>query len=146
MTAAIYTVASVCSFVGSQLAFDEVAKSDFEAKILLTLGKYIPHERINLKPQYFGDTGKVYSATASIIDIKIGLDSAVIEAVSSPRAVSSKFRAFYDIRKNPLYSNVVRLSVFDDSEDFAEGDIPLLQDVSNAVPFSALEKRIMEYV
>ena len=142
---AIYTVASVCSFIGSLLPLDDKAKADFEAKVLATLGSDFPIEQLDLKPKHIGETGKIYNATAAIIDKITGDDIVLIEAVSNSRSVNSKFRAFYDIRNNPLYKSLDRISVFDDDEVFPEGDIPLLQDVSNVVPFSAFETRILQY-
>jgi hypothetical protein len=141
----IYTVASACSFTGPLLPLDEKATADSEAEVLATLGRDFPTDHLNLKPKHIGETGKVYDATAAIIDKIMGDDLVLIKAVSNSRSVNSKFRAFYDIRDNPLYKSVDRISVFDAQEVFPEGDMPRLQDVSNLVPIAAFETKILQY-
>lgn len=142
---AIFTAASVCQFIASHVPFDDRRKVEFEEKVIDVLNSMDFRKGIELRPKLQGDTGHEYRTTAAILLPSGDKFAAIIDAISSSRSVASKFRAMYDIKRNSLYEKTERISVIDDSEEFPEGDIPLLQDVSNTVLFSALPKRLEAY-
>ena len=100
-----------------------------------------------VRPSYtaFGASGSDYQPDAVILRKEIEVPAAFVEAISSPKSVSTRFRRLYDIQKNVDYQGIDRIAVYNDEEDFESGDLLILQDVSNLVPFSLFNERTREY-
>lgn len=141
----ILTVASVCQFIASHLPLDEQKKAEFEEKVIDVVRATVAAPSVEINPKLIGKTGHEYVATAAIKSREGNGILAIIDSVSSSRSVASKFRSFYDLKKNQSLSRADRIAVLEDFEGFPEGDIPLLQDVSNTVPLGNLPKRLETY-
>lgn len=141
----IFTVASVCQFIASHISLDDQKKAEFEEKVINVLRASVSASLIEINPKITGETGHSYTPTAAILEGGGGRIRAIIDTVSSSRSVAAKFRSFYDFKKNEALSLTDRIAVLETFEEFPEGDVPLLQDVSNTVVFSSLPKRLEAY-
>ena len=143
---AAITVAAVCRFLSDQAAIVAQPRPEFIADVRSALIRTLGKERIRPSFTAFGASGSDYQPDAVILRSDIELPAAFVEAIGSPQSVSSRFRRLYDIQKNQDYQDVDRIAVYNDREDFESGDLLILQDVSNVVPYRAFSKRAEAYV
>jgi len=145
VAAAAMTVSNVCLYVASQFQVMQEAKKDFDSIVREVLSKKLSTDLVVPNYSILGASGGKYSVTAAITLPSIEKPKAIIEAISTPKSVSGRFRHLYDIKANAEYSNVERIAVYDDDESFHQYDYLLLQDVSNVVAFADLNKRVEVY-
>ncbi|MDF1680420.1 hypothetical protein [Ponticaulis sp.] len=144
-TAAVLSVGSVCRYIADQASPDTKKRAEFEVRVNSVLQKMLGEDRISWHQKVTGKSGGTYDVTAAIIELNTKQPKALIEAIGSARAVPHRFRHLYEIKSSQRYRNVDLISVYDDQEVFESSDIVLLQDVSNAVPYSSFERRVKQY-
>jgi hypothetical protein len=60
--------------------------------------------------------------------------------------VNKRFREFYDISLVPSLCDMERIVMYDDAADLRQGDLLVLQNVSNVVRFSDAESRLRPFM
>ena len=145
VAAAAMTVSNVCLYVASQFQVMQEPKKDFDSIVREALSKKLSEDMVTPNYSIIGASGGKYSVTAAILLPNNEKPKAIIEAISTPKSVSGRFRHLYDIKANIEYSSVERIAVYDDAETFHQHDYLLLQDVSNVVAFADLNKRVESY-
>lgn len=143
---AAITVAAVCRYLSDQAALTAAPKPEFLSRVRNALIEVVGKDR--MRPTYtaFGASGSDYQPDAVILRKEIEIPAAFVEAISSPKSVATRFRRLYDIKKNDDYQAIDRIAVYNDEEDFESGDLLILQDVSNLVPYRAFSERARAYV
>lgn len=115
---------------------------DFKKEVYAVARDILGSDRLTTDVDAVGESGTPYKVNIAILDKSRQRALAFIETVPDQKSVTSRFRAFYDLGKNAGYNNVERVSIFDDRHHWRAGDLNLLQDVSNLVPFSGAKLRI----
>lgn len=138
---AIALVANASRAVGDQaLEHREKKIRDFRKEVSLVLRDVLPQQRLRSE-RVIGTSGTEYQVSNVVLTPDGQHTLAFIEPVADQKAVDKRFREFFDIASNENYSGVQRISVFDDRSAWRDGDIAVLNRVSNTVPFSSLPKR-----
>jgi len=145
VAAAAMTVSNVCLYVASQFQVMQETKKDFDLIVKDALCKNLSDGLVAPNYSIFGASGGKYSVTAAIIAPNKDVPRAIVEAIATPKSVNGRFRHLYDIMANTEHLDVERIAVYDDNEDFHQHDYLLLQDVSNVVAFSDIQKRVRAY-
>ena len=145
VAAAAMTVSNVCLYVASQFQVMQEVKKDFDSIVREALSKKLSEDVVTPNYSVLGASGGKYNITAAILMPHDDKPRAIIEAISTPKSVSGRFRHLYDIKANAEYSKVERIAVYDDTETFHQHDYLLLQDVSNVVAFADFYKRVEAY-
>ena len=145
VASAAMMVGSVCRFVADQGVPDARTSGDFAQKVRDILRAQVGEARMVPNFVVRGHTGSEYEVTAAITSRDPAKPSALVEAVPSPRTVAGRFRHLYEVKANDAYAGIDRLAVYDEEEEFTQGDLLLLQDVSNVVAFSDFQERARRY-
>jgi hypothetical protein len=147
----IEEIAATASIVGcaSRFVADYIYQSDapplfdFRRKVLSSLSEFVGLERIKENVEVLAHTGTKYHISAAILDSLKTKPEIYIEAVSSHESVARKFRAMYDLKLTPMISETIRVSIFDDERSgITNGDLNLLREVSEIVPFSERDRLV----
>ena len=115
---------------------------DFKKEVSGLAAETIGSDRVRNDEEVIGDSGISYRMNIVILAPDKAHPLAFIETIAEQDAVTGRFRAFYDIGKNESVRDIQRVSVYDDRHEWRAGDLILLQDVSNIVPFSNTKTRI----
>lgn len=144
VAAAAMTVSNVCLYAASQFQVMQEPKKDFDTSVREALFSKLSERIVSPNYTMFGASGGKYKITAAIMSSG-DKPRAIIEAISTPKSVSGRFRHLYDIKANQDYLGIDRIAVYDDTEEFHQHDYLLLQDVSNLVAFADIQNRISVY-
>jgi hypothetical protein len=99
-------------------------------------------ERVQNDQEVVGDSGTSYRLNIIILNEEKAAPIAYIETIADQNTVNSRFRTFFDIAQNDNLSAIPRVAIYDDRHDWRAGDLVLLQNVSNVVPFSGAKNRL----
>lgn len=116
----------------------------FRQEVIERVKKFVGEQRVRANEPVYGRSGTEYSISAVVLDRRLSAPLAYIEAVKDADGVNKKFREFYDISLVPdIYAD--RIVLYDDNAHLRQGDLILLQDVSNVVRFSDAETRLRPF-
>lgn len=143
LAVAIALVANASRAVGDQV-FDrsETKLRDFKREVATVVGRSVPEERLKRSLQIIGDSGTSYLVSNVVLSGDSQKQLAFLEPIADQSAVDRSFREFFDISSNSDYSEVQRISVYDDRISWRDGDLAVLNRVSNIVPFTNLTTRL----
>ncbi|WP_286881233.1 hypothetical protein [Sphingomonas sp.] len=117
------------------LAHNQLPLHDFKASLLGKVVDTVGAKRVRTNEQVSGQMGGSYRVSAVVLDALGQRPIAFVEPIADREAVARRFKEFYDISRNPAYSNVERVAVHDD-RGLAASDALLLEEVGNLVRFS----------
>ncbi len=147
-------IAATAAIVGcaSRFVADHSFKSeghpifDFRRELIETLCKSIGSPRVRENEEIVARTGTRYQVSATILDEQGSRPIAYLEAISGHQSVARKFRALYDLKHTPVVAETRRFSIIDNSRPgITTGDIELLNEVSEALPFTERGKLVSEW-
>lgn len=91
--------------------------------------------RVRPDEEVRGTSGTVYRVNAVILDQQEFSAVSFIEAVADETAVNRHFREFWDLSQSQRYTQVPRFSVYDSRRTWRDGDLSILRNVSEIVPY-----------
>jgi hypothetical protein len=142
---AIALVANASRAVGDQvLEQREVRLRDFRREVSGAMTKFISRDRLKSPTQVNGWSGTTYRVSNVVLTPDRQGELAFVEPISDQAAVDRRYREFSDIANNEMYAMVQRISVYDDRQKWRDGDLAILGQVSNIVPFSSLPRRLQK--
>ncbi len=145
VSAAVIMVANASRLVGDY-AYSVRRKTirDFKREVTNAVSEVLGSDRIRNDEEVVGESGTQYKVNVIILDETKARPIAFVETIAEQNAVNGRFRAFYDIKLNDNISGIDRLSIYDDRHQWRAGDLLLLQNVSNPVPFTNIKPRLMK--
>lgn len=143
---AIALVANASRAVGDQY-FEQREKKvrDFRKEVSLALARALPSDRVK-RVQVVGDSGTSYKIAHAVLSKDYETEIAFVEPIPDQQAVDRKFREFSDIKMSNDYPEVERISVYDDRNQWRDGDLAVLSRVSNVVAFASFPRRLERLV
>jgi hypothetical protein len=114
----------------------------FKQAVIERMKEYIGSERVRENELVVGNSGTEYHIGAAVLDSRQSKPVAYVEAVKDMDGVNKRFREFYDISLVPELKDMTRIVMYDDTADLRQGDLLVLQNVSNVVRFSDAEVRL----
>lgn len=113
----------------------------FKQTVIERVKDYVGATRVRENEPIVGDSGTEYHIGAAVLDRKLSRPVALVEAVRDMDGVNKRLREFYDISLVPSLEDMDRIVLYDDAAQFRQGDLLVLQNVSNVVRFSDAEAR-----
>src|SRR5689334_374445 len=104
--------------------------------------EFVGSNRVRENELVVGNSGTEYHIGAAVLDRQLSKPVAYVEAVRDMEGVNKRFREFYDISLVPELSDMARIVLYDDAAELRQGDLLVLQNVSNVVRFSDAEARL----
>lgn len=140
---AIALVANASRAVGDQIFEQREGRlRDFRREVASAVASVVPERRVRTAAMVVGESGTSYRIANVVLASDAQTELAFVEPISDQSSVNSKFREFFDISSNEDYASVARISVYDDRISWRDGDLAVLDRVSNIVPFSVLSRRL----
>ena len=113
----------------------------FRQEVIDRVKEYVGSKRVRENEPVTGKSGTQYQIGAVILDVKLSAPVAYVEAVKDLDGVNKRFREFYDISQLLFEPEPDRIIMYDDKANLRQGDLLILQDVSNVVRFADAENR-----
>lgn len=143
LSVAIALVANASKAIGDHLAETRRRKiRDFRQEVSTVISDNLGENRKLDRDRVVGESGTTYQVNFVLLDKAEQKPIAYVEPVSDSDAVNVKFREFFDIQQNVNFSQIDRITVYDDRADWHPGDLLLLNKVSNTVAFKDLGRRL----
>jgi hypothetical protein len=114
----------------------------FKQTVIERVKEYVGSSRVRENEPVIGDSGTEYHVGAAVLDQTLAKPVALVEAVRDMDGVNKRFREFYDISLVPKLSDMARIVLYDEKADLRQGDLLVLQNVSNVVRLSDVEARL----
>lgn len=114
----------------------------FRQTVIDRIKEYVGSTRVRENESVVGDSGTEYHIGAAVLDSKLTRPVALVEAVRDMDGVNKRLREFYDISLVPSLKDMERIVLYDDKAALRQGDLLVLQNVSNVVRFSDAEARL----
>lgn len=114
----------------------------FRQTVIERVKEFVGKDRVRENELVVGNSGTEYHIGAAVLDRRHVRPVAFVEAVRDMDGVNKRFREFYDISLVPELSDMSRIVLYDDAADLRQGDLLVLQNVSNVVRFSDAEARL----
>ncbi len=118
----------------------------FRQQVIDRVKEFIGSERVRENETVTGDSGTQYSIGAVVMDRQLSQSVAFVEAVRDMDGVNKRLREFYDISLVPSLNDRERIVLYDDEAQLRQGDLLVLQNVSNVVRFSDAESRLRPFI
>lgn len=119
---------------------------DVRREVLERIRGTVGASRYRENEEVFGESGSPYKISAVVLDEAKANPIGFIEPVKDHDAATKKFREFWDISQSDQYVGVHRVSLYNEKWGWAQGDLALLQKVSNVVRLADTETRMKEFV
>jgi hypothetical protein len=116
----------------------------FRQSVINRVKEFVGPNRVRENELVVGNSGTEYHVGAAVLDPKLEKPVAYVEAVRDMEGVNKRFREFYDISLVPELSDMTCIVLYDDTADLRQGDLLVLQNVSNVVRFSDAETRLKQ--
>ena len=146
LAVAIALVANASRAVGDQVLEQREGKlRDFRREVASAVQRSVPEKRVKRSLPVTGQSGTTYQVSNVVLGDDAQTELAFVEPIADQMAVDRRFREFFDIASNSEYETVQRISVYDDRISWRDGDLAVLNRVSNIVPFSSLPKRLERF-
>ena len=116
----------------------------FRQDVIDRVKEYVGAKRVRENEAVTGKSGTQYSIGAVVLDSALRAPVAYVEAVKDLDGVNKRFREFYDISQLLFNPEPDRIILYDDKAHLRQGDLIILQDVSNVVRFSDAETRFRQ--
>lgn len=143
LAVAIALVANASRAVGDQIYEQREGRvRDFRREVATTVARTVSDTRLKKSAMIVGESGTSYRVSNIVLAMDKQSELAFVEPISDQTAVDRRFREFFDIARNDEYANVHRISVYDDRMSWRDGDLAVLNKVSNIVPYSSLTRRL----
>jgi hypothetical protein len=113
----------------------------FRQEVIDRVKEYVGANRVRENEAVVGKSGTQYNIGAVVLDSALREPVAYVEAVKDLEGVNKRFREFYDISQMLFSPEPDRIIMYDDKANLRQGDLIILQDVSNVVRFSDAEMR-----
>lgn len=113
----------------------------FRQEVIGRVKEYVGENRVRENEAVTGKSGTQYNIGAVVLDKALREPVAYVEAVKDLEGVNKRFREFYDISQLQFNPEPDRIIMYDDKANLRQGDLIILQDVSNVVRFSDAEMR-----
>ncbi len=137
---AIAVVANASRTIADQLLqIHQQPILSFKQTVIERVREYVGAERVRENELVIGSSGTEYHIGAAVLDASGSRPVAYVEAVRDMEGVNKRFREFYDISLVPALSDMTRIVMYDDAADLRQGDLLVLQNVSNVVRISDAE-------
>ncbi len=117
----------------------------FKQTVIDKVKQFVGEHRVRENEPVIGSSGTQYSIGAVVLNARKSAPIALVEAVRDLDGVNKRFREFYDISLEPQLAELERVVMYDDSAELRQGDLILLQNVSNVVRFSDAEARFIPW-
>lgn len=117
---------------------------NFRQEVIDRVKEYVGAKRVRENEAVIGKSGTQYSIGAVVLDGALRSPVAYVEAVKDLDGVNKRFREFYDISQLLFSPEPDRIILYDDKAHLRQGDLIILQDVSNVVRFSDAETRFRQ--
>lgn len=117
----------------------------FKQTVIERVRDFVGTSRVREDELVIGESGTEYHIGAAVLDRDRTRPVAYVEAVRDMEGVNKRFREFYDISLVPELSAMTRIVLYDDAADLRQGDLLVLQNVSNVVRFSDVEARFRPF-
>lgn len=114
---------------------------NFRQEVIDRVKEYVGAQRVRENETVTGKSGTQYQIGAVVLDETLSSPVAYVEAVKDAEGVNKRFREFYDISQLRLGPEPDRIVMYDDTANLRQGDLLILQDVSNVVRLSDAEAR-----
>lgn len=143
LAVAIAFVANASRAVGDHILEQrETRLRDFKREVASSVVESVTEKRVRSRLQIIGRSGTTYRVSNVILTADAQEELAFVEPIADQSAVDRRFREFSDIKNNASYSQVQRIAVYDDRVKWRDGDLAVLDQVSNIVPFTSLSRRL----
>lgn len=116
----------------------------FRQEVIARVKEYVGAKRVRENEAVTGKSGTQYNIGAVVLDKALRDPVAYVEAVKDLEGVNKRFREFYDISQMLFNPEPDRIIMYDDNANLRQGDLIILQDVSNVVRFSDAETRFRQ--
>lgn len=113
----------------------------FRQEAIDRVKEYVGERRVRENESVIGKSGTQYQIGAVILDRTLSLPVAYVEAVKDLEGVNKRFREFYDISQLLFSPEPERITLYDDKAGLRQGDLIVLQEVSNVVRLSDAASR-----
>lgn len=117
----------------------------FKQTVIDRIKEYVGSPRVRENEPVVGDSGTEYHIGAAVLDGQLSRPIALVEAVRDMDGVNKRFREFYDISLVPSLKDMERIVLYDDDAHLRQGDLLVLQNVSNVVRLSDAEERLRPF-
>lgn len=114
----------------------------FRREVIERVKEFVGSSRVREDEEVFGYSGTPYHVGAVILDKTAATPIALVEAVKDRDGVDKRFREFFDISLSETMSAPDRIVLYDERARLQQGDLIVLQKVSNVVRFSDAEARL----
>ncbi len=114
----------------------------FRQTVIERVKEFVGSNRVRENELVVGNSGTEYHIGAAVLDRQLSKPVAYVEAVRDMEGVNKRFREFYDISLVPELSDMTCIVLYDDAAELRQGDLLVLQNVSNVVRFSDAEARL----
>jgi hypothetical protein len=113
----------------------------FRQEVIDRVKEYVGAARVRENEPVTGKSGTQYQIGAVVLDKALRTPVAYVEAIKDLEGVNKRFREFYDISQLLFSPEPDRIIMYDDKASLRQGDLIILQDVSNVVRFSDAASR-----
>jgi hypothetical protein len=114
----------------------------FRQSVIDRVKEFVGPNRVRENELVVGSSGTEYHIGAAVLDRQLSKPVAYVEAVRDMDGVNKRFREFYDISLVPELRDMTRIVLYDDAANLRQGDLLVLQNVSNVVRLSDTEARL----
>lgn len=114
----------------------------FKQTVIERVKEFVGSTRVRENELVIGNSGTEYHIGAAVLDRHLSKPVAYVEAVRDMEGVNKRLREFYDISLVPELADMSRIVLYDDAAQLRQGDLLVLQNVSNVVRFSDAEARL----
>jgi hypothetical protein len=140
---AVAVVANASRTIADQLLqIHQQPVLSFRQTAIERVKEFVGASRVRENELVVGDSGTEYHVGAAVLNRRLTKAVALVEAVRDMEGVNKRFREFYDISLVPELSEMDRIVLYDDAADLRQGDLIVLQNVSNVVRLSDAEARL----
>jgi hypothetical protein len=113
----------------------------FRQEVIDQVKEFVGTKRVRENEAVTGKSGTEYHIGAVVLNQSLSSPVAYVEAVKDLEGVNKRFREFYDISQLLFAPEPERIIMYDDKANLRQGDLLILQDVSNVVRFSDAKTR-----
>jgi hypothetical protein len=117
----------------------------FKQTVIERVREYVGASRVRENEPVIGKSGTEYFIGAAVLDSRLSKPVAYVEAVRDIDGVNKRFREFSDISLVPDLRDMTRIVLYDDHANLRQGDLLVLQEVSNVVRFSDAKARFLPF-
>lgn len=118
----------------------------FKQTVIDRVREYVGSSRVRENEPVIGKSGTEYFIGAAVLDNQMSKPIAYVEAVRDIDGVNKRFREFSDISLVPDLQDMTRIVLYDDHANLRQGDLLVLQEVSNVVRLSDAKARFLPFV